>query len=97
MINEGMIKDPMMIPVVGEELTTPCALAGEEPWKFVQTSTSIASEWLNEVTLRTVEMAREIQERIPGSGLVILPEAAHFSNVEQAGGFNKALLDLLKS
>ena len=45
----------------------------------------------------TVEMAREIQERISGSKLVILPEAAHFSNVEQAGGFNKALLDLLKS
>jgi 3-oxoadipate enol-lactonase len=45
----------------------------------------------------TVEMAREIQERIAGSNLVVLPEAAHFSNVEQADGFNKALLDFLQS
>jgi 3-oxoadipate enol-lactonase len=45
----------------------------------------------------TVEMAREIHQRIAGSSLVILPEAAHFSNVEQAEGFNKALLDFLKN
>lgn len=45
----------------------------------------------------TVEMAREIHERIPGSSLVILPEAAHFSNVEQSEGFNKALLDFLQN
>ena len=50
-----------MIPVVGEELTAPCALAGEEPWEFFQTSTSIAPEWRNEVTLRTVEMAGEYE------------------------------------
>ena len=53
--------DPMMIPVVGEELTAPCALAGEDPWEFFQASTSIAPEWRNEVTLRTVEMAREYE------------------------------------
>lgn len=45
----------------------------------------------------TVEMAREIHERIPASELAILPEAAHFSNVEQADGFNEALLGFLKS
>lgn len=45
----------------------------------------------------TVEMAKEIQERIAGSKLVVLPEAAHFSNVEQAEGFNKALLRFLQS
>jgi len=54
-------KDPMMIPVVGEESTTPCALAGEEPWEFFQASASIAPEWRNEITLRTVEMAREYE------------------------------------
>lgn len=54
-------KDPMMIPVVGEESTTPCALAGEEPWEFFQTSASIAPKWRNEITLRTVEMAREYE------------------------------------
>ena len=45
----------------------------------------------------TVEMAREINERIPASKLAILPEAAHFSNVEQAEGFNKALLCFLRN
>ena len=54
-------KDPTMIPVVGKELTTVCALAGEEPWAFFQGSTSIAPEWRNEITLRTVEMAREYE------------------------------------
>ncbi len=57
-------KDPMMIPVVGEESTTPCALAGEEPWEFFQASASIAPEWRNEITLRTVEMAREYEPGI---------------------------------
>jgi fermentation-respiration switch protein FrsA (DUF1100 family) len=57
-------RDPMMIPVVGEESTTPCALAGEEPWEFFQTSASIAPEWRNEITLRTVEMAREYESGI---------------------------------
>lgn len=56
--------DPMMIPVVGAELTTPCALAGEEPWEFFQTSASIAPKWRNEITLRTVEMAREYEPGI---------------------------------
>ena len=45
----------------------------------------------------TVEMAQQIQQSIAGSQLVILPEAAHFCNVEQAGGFNKALLGFLNS
>ncbi len=44
----------------------------------------------------TVEMARFIHERIEGSKLVILPEAAHLSNVEQSEGFNAALLDFLQ-
>ncbi len=44
----------------------------------------------------TVEMARLIHERIEGSKLVILPEAAHLSNVEQSEGFNAALLDFLQ-
>jgi fermentation-respiration switch protein FrsA (DUF1100 family) len=57
-------KDPMMIPVVGEESTTPCALSGEEPWEFFQASASIAPEWRNEITLRTVEMAREYEPGI---------------------------------
>jgi fermentation-respiration switch protein FrsA (DUF1100 family) len=54
-------KAPTMIPVVGKELTTACALAGEEPWAFFQGSASIAPEWRNEITLRTVEMAREYE------------------------------------
>ncbi|MCZ6629491.1 MAG: 3-oxoadipate enol-lactonase [SAR324 cluster bacterium] len=44
----------------------------------------------------TVAMAQDIQSRIGGSKLVVLPEAAHFSNMEQAGPFNEALLGFLK-
>ncbi len=36
-------------------------------------------------------MAREIHENLPGSELVILPSAAHISNLEQPQAFNAAL------
>ena len=39
----------------------------------------------------TPAAAKLIQEGIKGAELVILPSAAHFSNVEQAQAFNKAL------
>lgn len=42
-----------------------------------------------------VSAARLIHENIAGSRLVILPEAAHFANVEQAAPFNAALLEFL--
>jgi 3-oxoadipate enol-lactonase len=38
------------------------------------------------------EAAKAIQANIPGSELVIIPSAAHLSNVEQAEAFNSALL-----
>jgi 3-oxoadipate enol-lactonase len=44
----------------------------------------------------TVEMARFIHERIPGSKLAVLPDSAHFCNVEQADAFNETLLGFLK-
>lgn len=37
------------------------------------------------------DMAREIHQSLPGSQLVIIPSAAHLSNMEQADAFNKAL------
>ena len=37
------------------------------------------------------EAAKLIQSNIPGAELVIIPAAAHLSNVEQADAFNKAL------
>jgi 3-oxoadipate enol-lactonase len=43
-----------------------------------------------------VEAAQLIHERIAGSRLVVLPEAAHFANVEQVEGFNAALLQFLQ-
>ena len=43
----------------------------------------------------TVEMARTIQKGIAGSELVILKNAAHLSNLEQADAFNAAVLDFL--
>ena len=42
-----------------------------------------------------VSMAREIHENLPGSELVILPSAAHLSNLEQPGAFNQALAGFL--
>jgi 3-oxoadipate enol-lactonase len=42
-----------------------------------------------------VAMSREIHAAIPGSKLVVLPRAAHLSNIEQAQAFNRALIDFL--
>ena len=42
-----------------------------------------------------VSMAREIHEAKPGSELVIIPSAAHLSNIEQAQAFDAALLGFL--
>ena len=43
-----------------------------------------------------VAMAREIHEAKPGSELVIIPSAAHLSNIEQSQAFNAALLGFLE-
>lgn len=43
----------------------------------------------------TVQMSRTIHERIAGSELVILKDAAHLSNMEQAEAFNQAVLGFL--
>jgi 3-oxoadipate enol-lactonase len=42
-----------------------------------------------------VAMSQAINQQLPGSELVILPNAAHLSNVEQAAAFNRALADFL--
>ncbi|HEX5612889.1 MAG TPA: 3-oxoadipate enol-lactonase [Burkholderiales bacterium] len=44
-----------------------------------------------------VAMAREIHENAPGSKLVVLPRAAHLSNIESSEGFNRALGDFLQA
>jgi 3-oxoadipate enol-lactonase len=41
------------------------------------------------------EMARQIHQNLRGSELVIIPSAAHISNVEQPESFNRALLGFL--
>jgi 3-oxoadipate enol-lactonase len=41
------------------------------------------------------EMARQIHANLRGSELLIIPSAAHLSNVEQPAVFNKAMLDFL--
>lgn len=38
-----------------------------------------------------VAMAREIHDNAPGSTLMVLPSAAHISNIEQPAAFNRAL------
>lgn len=42
------------------------------------------------------EMARQIHENLPGSELLVIPSAAHLSNVEQPEIFNRALVDFLR-
>lgn len=42
-----------------------------------------------------VSASRAMHERIPDSGLVVLPSAAHLSNIEQADPFNEALMEFL--
>jgi 3-oxoadipate enol-lactonase len=44
-----------------------------------------------------VEASRAMHERIPQSRLVIIPSAAHLSNIEQADGFNRSLMAFLTS
>ena len=42
-----------------------------------------------------VAMAEEIHRALPGSKLVVIPSAAHLSNLEQPDAFNRALEDFL--
>ncbi|HDZ89699.1 MAG: 3-oxoadipate enol-lactonase [Deltaproteobacteria bacterium] len=42
-----------------------------------------------------VEASRAMHDRIPDSRLVILPSAAHLSNIEQREAFNSALMEFL--
>jgi 3-oxoadipate enol-lactonase len=42
-----------------------------------------------------VAMAEEIHHALPGSELVIIPSAAHLSNLEQPDAFNRALANFL--
>ena len=46
---------------------------------------------MDSVTAAPVEVARAIHAAIPGSELVIIPSAAHISNLEQPAAFNAAL------
>jgi 3-oxoadipate enol-lactonase len=43
------------------------------------------------------EMARQIHQNLAGSKLVIIPSAAHLSNIERPEAFNKALVSFLDS
>jgi 3-oxoadipate enol-lactonase len=43
-----------------------------------------------------VAMAEEIHQALPGSKLVIIPSAAHLSNLEQPDAFNQALAGFLE-
>jgi 3-oxoadipate enol-lactonase len=40
-------------------------------------------------------MAKEIHDNAPGSKLVMIPQAAHLSNLEQPAAFSKAMQDFL--
>ncbi len=63
---------------------------------------------LSEIKMRTMIMAGEMdpgtpvaaseamRQRISGSKLIVIPSAAHLSNVEQAEAFNRALMGFLQ-
>ncbi|MDO6390843.1 alpha/beta hydrolase [Pontibacter sp. BT731] len=55
----------------------------------------IPNRYLNP-NLTTQAVAETGRDRIPNSQQVILPEAGHFLQYEQAGAFNKAIRDFLK-
>jgi 3-oxoadipate enol-lactonase len=42
-----------------------------------------------------VDASRAMHDRIPNSRLVVLPSAAHLSNIEQTGAFNHSLMEFL--
>jgi 3-oxoadipate enol-lactonase len=42
-----------------------------------------------------VALSREIHAALPGSDLVIIPQASHLSNMEQPAAFNRALATFL--
>ena len=44
-----------------------------------------------------VAASQAIHERIPNSRLVVLPSAAHLSNIEQSLAFNHALMEFLRA
>jgi 3-oxoadipate enol-lactonase len=44
-----------------------------------------------------VEASEAIHELIPNSKLVVLPSAAHLSNIEQSEAFNSHLLSFLQA
>ena len=66
-------------------------------------------EAIRDVTIPTLVMVGEedpgtpvsaselIHDRIPGSTLQVIPEAAHFVNVEQSGAFNRHLLAFVEA
>ncbi|WP_299990116.1 alpha/beta hydrolase [uncultured Pontibacter sp.] len=55
----------------------------------------IPNRYLNP-NLTTQAVAETARQRIPNSQLVMLPEAGHFLQYEQADAFNKAIRDFLK-
>jgi fermentation-respiration switch protein FrsA (DUF1100 family) len=64
------------VPVVAEDPLEPCALAGRDAWEWFQT-TGAGTAWRNEVTLRSLEWAREWEpgsavERISPTPLLVL-------------------------
>ncbi len=67
---------PTTIQVVAEDPLTPCALSGRDEWEWFQ-ATGAGTSWRNEVTLRSLELAREWEpgrsiERISPTPLLML-------------------------
>jgi pimeloyl-ACP methyl ester carboxylesterase len=87
----------MLLAAPREEYAACCAAVGG--WDFRERLAEIAAPTLvvagAEDPSTPPEHAKLIADGIPGARLLVLPEAAHLANVEQAEAFNSAVLEHL--
>jgi dienelactone hydrolase len=88
---------PVMIPVVSDNPEELCAVFGPDPFQFVQDITPIAPSYINQVTLRSLEMLLEYEpgvyiSRISPTPLLLImaKEDKHVKNDLMENLFTKA-------
>lgn len=100
-------RDPAAIAQIHQtiESTPPLSIAGTLLALASRTDTTPSLERIripvlimvgDQDPVTPVEASRAMQERIPRSELVVIPDAAHMSNLENPGRFNEALVAFLK-
>ena len=89
--------------ITTDGIETRYVVEGDGPWLTMSHSLDVLDR-LEEIDCPTLvivgeedhgtppEMARQIQANVRGAELLVIPSAAHLSNVEQPEAFNQALL-----